>query len=85
MTITRIIYDFAPTQVLQRNGSDIVVVASGGPPGATYRLLASTNAALPIAQWTPIATNVFNSSGGSSYTNAIKSGLPAQLYRVAVP
>jgi PKD repeat protein len=40
------------------------------PVGVKYRILTSTNLALPLASWQPVLTNTFLSNGSFSYTNA---------------
>ncbi len=66
------------------DGGNVVISGSGGTSNATYYVLASTNLALPVGEWTPIATNVFDDSGNFIFTNS--TGLaPAQYYRIEVP
>ena len=43
---------------------------TGGIPGAQYRILTATNVALPLASWTPVATNTFAPDGSYSYTQS---------------
>ena len=43
---------------------------TGGIPNAQYRILTSTNVALPLAGWTPVATNTFAPDGSYSYTQS---------------
>jgi PKD repeat protein len=43
---------------------------TGGIPGAQYRILTSTDVALPLASWTPVATGTFASDGSYSYTQS---------------
>jgi hypothetical protein len=45
-----------------------LLLGSSGPIGVQYRVLSSTNAALPMADWTPILTNKFLSNGMFSFT-----------------
>jgi hypothetical protein len=55
---------------LSISGPNLVVSGTGGAPGATYYVLASTNLALaPITSWNRIATNVFSATG--QFTNNI--------------
>ncbi len=51
------------------NGGNFIVNGSGGLPGSNYIVLASTNVALPSAQWTRSATNHFNTAGNFTLTN----------------
>ncbi|HXF09463.1 MAG TPA: hypothetical protein VN625_01675, partial [Desulfuromonadaceae bacterium] len=43
------------------SGANIVITGTNGQAGDAYYLLTSTNAALPLVQWTVIATNVVGS------------------------
>jgi hypothetical protein len=58
---------------------------TNGPPNAAYFVLASTNIALPLTNWTPILTNQFGSSGNFSFTNAIDPALPRRFFMLEVP
>jgi hypothetical protein len=63
----------------------MVINGSGGLGNAAYRILSTTNVALPVAQWTPIFTNQFSASGAFSYTNVIQPNVRAQYFRVSEP
>jgi autotransporter-associated beta strand protein len=45
--------------------TNVVINATNGQSGGTYYLLASTNVAKPLNQWTVVATNVVNTNGAS--------------------
>ena len=51
------------------SGGMFVISGTNGVPGAQYRILETTNAALAITNWTPVWTNVFGAGGSFSYTN----------------
>lgn len=51
-------------------GGGLVLSGTNGPAGQQYRILSSTNVALPLASWTPVFTNTFNSDGSYGYTNS---------------
>ena len=53
------------------------------PAGVPYRILTSTNVALPLASWQPVVTNTFLGDGSYSYTNS-KSG-SAAFFRLVSP
>jgi len=74
-----------PPLALSRAGSELILASSGGPAGGTNYLVATTNLALPPAQWLRVATNKFDLSGGVAFTNAIAPGLPREFYRVGLP
>jgi hypothetical protein len=59
-------------------GTALAISGTNGPPDETYDVLSSTNLALPVSQWTVIATNAFDSEGNFSFTtspalNAVQS------------
>lgn len=63
-------------------GTDVVLSATNGATGGTYHVLSTTNVALPLSQWTPVATNVLNASGNFSITvtNAVTADGPSQQF-----
>jgi hypothetical protein len=73
------------TQTITRAGNQVIINGTGGSAGATYRILTTTNIGLPVAQWTPAATNQFGANGGFSHTNVIQPNLPALYFRVSMP
>jgi len=63
-------------------GTNLVISGTNAGSG-TYYVLASTNVALPLASWTPIATNVLGGSGSFmlTATNAVNTAsLKQQFY-----
>ena len=63
---------------------NVVITGTSPDAGQSYRILTTTNLALPLASWTPVATNVFV---GAGFTNSIPMN-PANLqefYRVVEP
>lgn len=85
VTIAQIVFAYSPGQNIFRDGTNVVIVGTGGPPGGTYHLMSSTNIALPISQWTSIVSNLFDGSGTFRYTNAINAAVPALFFRTALP
>jgi autotransporter-associated beta strand protein len=63
----------------------LVFSGGGGTPLADYYVLASTNVALPLADWTRIATNQFDSSGNFIITNSIDTNAPQNYYLLQIP
>jgi hypothetical protein len=61
-------------------GSNLLIGGTNGVPGWTYFVLAQTNLASPLSDWSPIATNHFDASGNFSFTNAIDPSVPARFY-----
>ncbi|MDW7979246.1 MAG: autotransporter-associated beta strand repeat-containing protein [Verrucomicrobiales bacterium] len=69
---------------LRHAGQNIVLAGVGGTPNWTFYVRASTNVALPVADWVRIATNSFNPDGSFAVTNAIEAGVPQQFYIIEV-
>ena len=67
---------------LTLSGANVVLNNSGGISNRTYVLLSSTNAAQPLNQWIPMATNVLSSNGifGLTATNAVIPGTQRQYF-----
>ena len=70
--------------VVLKNG-DLILSGTNGQASQSYVVLSSTDVALPLNQWTPIATNSFNSSGNFSFTNAVNSTNQAQYFDISAP
>ena len=74
---------FIPPPVIANlfiNENSLIFNGSGGKAGGTYYLLTSTNVALPIGQWQPIATNFFNAGGNLILTNGFNPNLMQQRF-----
>ncbi len=67
-----------------QNGS-LVLTGSGAPASWPYYVLASTNAALPLSQWTPIATNQTDATGNFNVTNTVDPTLPQNFLILQLP
>ena len=57
---------------------------TGGIPDAQYRILTSTDVALPLANWTPVAINRFAADGSYSYTQSSLTNV-ASFFRLVTP
>lgn len=53
------------------SGTTLSLSATNGTANGQYVLLGTTNVALPIAQWTPLLTNTFDSGGNLNLTTNI--------------
>ncbi|MGA3268454.1 MAG: PKD domain-containing protein [Verrucomicrobiota bacterium] len=73
---------FAPAVTLT-TGGQLVLGGSNCPAGVQYRILTTTNLTVPLASWTPIATNMFLSNGTFSYTNS--TGKADGFFRLVSP
>jgi hypothetical protein len=58
------------------SGNEVILNGTNGMAAGTYFVLSSTNAALPLNQWTRIATNYLTANGNftMTVTNAINPG-----------
>jgi rhamnogalacturonan endolyase len=72
------------TSVSQSAGQ-VAISGSGGLPGGTYRMLAATNAALPLSVWTPLVTNQFDGGGNFTFSTGFAPGAPLQFFRLQLP
>ena len=61
------------------NGN-LTISGSGGVTNGTYYVLATTNVALPIDQWMPVATNSFDANGNFSFTASMNPDEPELFY-----
>lgn len=75
----------APTVNLSSDGSNLIFTGSGGWAGGPLQLVAATNIALPAAQWSLVATNVFDTLGNYSLTNLPPAGIAQRFYRAKLP
>jgi autotransporter-associated beta strand protein len=67
------------------SGGNLVLTGVGGPPGASYTWLTSSNVAAPLASWTTNSTGVFDGSGGFSNAFPINPSVPAKFFRLRTP
>jgi titin len=65
--------------------SNLVLAASSGTPGGTYRILSSTNVILPRASWTQIGTGSFDGGGNFSVMLTVNAADVQRFYTIAVP
>jgi fibronectin-binding autotransporter adhesin len=63
------------------SGGTSTITGTGGVPNGSYYVLSSTNVALPLAQWTRLATNSFLGDGTFSYTDPAATN-PTRFYLV---
>jgi hypothetical protein len=66
-------------------GSFAIAGTNGSAPGTYFYTLASTNLALPLTNWTVIATNQFGSGGGFNFTNIFDSNETRQFFILRLP
>jgi hypothetical protein len=61
------------TATLDRSGN-FIGKGSNGIYGWTYQVVTSTNLALPLANWTVLTTNSFDTTGNFAFTNTMPNG-----------
>jgi hypothetical protein len=66
------------------SGGHLVITGTSVDAGQSYRILSTTNLALPKASWIPVATNTF-APGGFTNTIPINSANPQSFYQVVEP
>jgi len=69
------------------SGTNLMLTGTNGVFGLTYSVLTSTNLALPLSQWTPLATNTWSANGhfNLTVTNALNPPVPSRFYLLHVP
>jgi hypothetical protein len=66
------------------SGGSLIFSGTNGSHGGSYYVLTSTNVALPLSNWTSIATNTFEPTGTFSVTNAV-GAIPKQFFVIQIP
>jgi uncharacterized delta-60 repeat protein len=66
-------------------GGGLRITGTSRTPGRSYYVLASTNLTLPVSQWTPVATNVFDGSGNFGFTNTVSQSAPHRYFLLQLP
>ena len=69
---------------LTLRGASVTLTGSGGLSNAAFTLVAATNLALPLTNWTALATNSCDANGRFSLTNPITASAPRQFYALQV-
>ena len=64
------------------SGGNFIINGTNGTAGGNYVVLTSTNIALPLTNWAPIATNSFDNTGAFHATNAINPALNRSFYLI---
>jgi hypothetical protein len=66
-------------------GNIAIAGTNGNAPGTPFYTLASTNLALPLTNWTILATNQFGPGGGFNFTNTLNLGRTQQYFILRLP
>ena len=67
------------------SGATLIFSGTNGTAGRLYYVLASPDLALPLSNWTRLATNAFDASGNFSSTNAVSPGTARLFLRLQLP
>ncbi len=70
---------------IQVSGTNLLVEGVNGVKNANYYILESSDLALPLSNWTRLATNEFDPNGGFAFTNIINANVPKQFYQLQLP
>jgi poly(beta-D-mannuronate) lyase len=62
------------------NGNSFIFNGTNGVPNWTYYVLASTNVALPLTNWTMLSTDNFDAAGNFTFTNVTDPNAPQSFY-----
>jgi hypothetical protein len=72
-------------EALELSGTNLIFSGASGIPGGNYYVLVSTNIAVPISEWARVATNVFDTSGGFSFSQPLSVNQPQMFYSLQLP
>jgi glucose/arabinose dehydrogenase len=88
-SIERLIYtNQVPVPVItevNQSGTALSIIGTGGPANQTYHLVTSTNIQSGGVGWSPVATGVFNGSGGFSINSTVEPTTSQRFYRLQLP
>ena len=84
--IITVVSNTPPTigKTILRSGT-FVLSGSNGVPGNIYYIVGTTNLALPLANWTRLATNVFDAGGNFGWTNTVGTSSSLNFFSLLVP
>ncbi len=75
----------APTPLMSSvfvSGTNLIFGGTNGAPGGNYAVLTTTNIATPLASWTILLTNMFDTNGAFHVTNSMDPAVPQLFYRI---
>ncbi|HSY44177.1 MAG TPA: hypothetical protein VK811_09705 [Candidatus Acidoferrum sp.] len=87
MTVAPIQVQVASSFSFGQHGSNSTMTMSGqgGAPGATYKIITSTNILTSTPVWSVMTTNQFDANGNFSQTFNINPNTPYRFFRTVVP
>ena len=71
--------------IVSTSGGGFILSGTGGTSNGTFYVLTTTNLTVPLTNWTPIATDQFDSLGGFIFTNAAQTNAPQMFYILKQP
>ena len=66
-------------------GGNLTLTVTNGNSATQFRVWSTTNLALQIANWLPVATNTFNSTGGQTINLVIKPAEQRRFFLLSIP
>jgi uncharacterized protein with beta-barrel porin domain len=81
----RVVAASPPTLSALVSGSNLVLSVTNGIPMANCYILTATNLNVPVSIWTRLATNSFDLTGNTAFTNPVVRATPARFYRAQLP
>ena len=70
---------------LSPDGQQVQYAGSAGATNGQYTILMTDNLGTPMANWTPVATNQFDASGGFSFGFALDTNAPQRFFLLKLP
>jgi autotransporter-associated beta strand protein len=67
------------------SGNNLRLAATGGVPGAPYRVVASVDLSAPLASWVEVANGTFDASGNLEVIITIDPAEPQKYYSIRTP
>ena len=71
--------------IVSTSGGGFILSGTGGTSNGTFYVLTTTNLTVPLTNWTPIATDQFDSLGDFIFTNNAQTNTPQQFYLLQQP
>ena len=72
-------------KIIDAGGGSFVLSGTGGGSNGTYYVLISSNLAVPLTNWTLMATNQFDGLGNFIFTNTAQTNAPQEFYLLQMP
>ncbi len=83
--VVKLIVSAPQFAVIQMAGTNLLLSGLGGQPGAMYRILSSSSAALPVVQWLPILTNQFDPEGAFDCVLPLEATQVSRFFTLVSP